>query len=165
MTIRHPAFVVPAAYDALSNSEKSGNISNYLIPTNYSWQTQLYNFYVANGITPVVAEAEDYMSSPEFVRHLASEAGLDASTCLFEWDAMSEDDQAAQHPMYVKLQQTLINSTGLVPGKVKGAPVLEDEERKWREKFGVEGAVSIKEMVEWAMPDYEYLRDRKLRLP
>lgn len=43
--------------------------------------------------------------------------------------------------------------------------MLEDEERKWREKFGVEGAVSIKEMVEWAMPDYEYLRDRKLRLP
>lgn len=120
MTIRHPAFVVPAAYDALSNSEKSGNISNYLIPTNYSWQTQLYNFYVANGITPVVAEAEDYMSSPEFVRHLASEAGLDASTCLFEWDAMSEDDQAAQHPMYVETAADADKLDGVSAGEGQG---------------------------------------------
>ena len=102
------------------------------------------------------------MSSPAFVRLLAQRAGLSPEDCIFEWDQSTKEEQEQMNPMFVKLQQTLLSSQGMVKGKVRKSVVMEDEEQKWKERFGEETTMFMKEMVMITLPDYRYLKDRKL---
>lgn len=163
-TIRHPALTSPAVYRALNDFE--GSISTYNIRfVSQIWQRELYDWYVGHGITPLVVEAEDYMSSPEFVRHLAKQAGLSPENCVFEWEAATPEEIERMNPEYVKVQQTLVKSTGLVSGKVRRDVVVKDEMEKWEAMFGVQGANYVKDMVNASMAHYEYLVGKKMIMP
>lgn len=163
-TTRHPAWVTPAAFRALTTIEGNPNRSNMIFISNMHWQRVLYDWYIQKGVKAVVVEAEDYMTSPELVRKLCSEVGLDPEHALFSWPRATEEEQAKMNPRIVQLLHSLLNSTGLIPGKATPPPVLADEEVKWKQEFGEGDARFIKDLVNAAMPDYEYLRARKLAL-
>lgn len=160
-TIRHPALIVPSAYRAMSEFEDSANRSNLIVASTLNWARELYDWYLAKGFEPLVAEAEDYMTNPKMVKNLAKKAGLDPEQCIFEWPAATREEQAQMFPRYVQLQQSLLNSTGLLQGKDRRNVVIEDEMQKWREEFGDQNAIFVKELVHASMPHYEYLRSRK----
>jgi hypothetical protein len=41
---------------------------------------------------------------------------------------------------------------------------IDEEARKWKEEFGESHAQKIEKWVRDAMPDYEYLKERRMRL-
>lgn len=161
MTTRHPALTAPAGMAAMMNMENSGTRCNLMVALTL-WQRELYDWYVVNGITPLVVEAEDYMSDEEVIRSLAKKAGLKPEKCVFKWEKTGEDQQKGMHPMYILLQQTLLNSEGLVKSKSIKKVDLDEEIVKWREQFGPDNAEWMAEKVRESMPDYEFLRSKKI---
>lgn len=164
VTIRHPAWIVPAAFRAMKGVEGSDTRSNLILVCGLHWQRQIYDWCTENGVRAVIVEAEDYMTSPNLVKKLCEEVGLDPERALFSWPRATEEEKAKMHPRVVQLLHTLLHSTGLIPGKATAPPDLPSEEVKWREEFDEERATLIKELVQAAMPDYEYLKARKLTL-
>ncbi|EME86966.1 uncharacterized protein MYCFIDRAFT_77244 [Pseudocercospora fijiensis CIRAD86] len=75
--------------------------------------------------------------------------------------AATKEEQAQMLPGYVQLQQSLLNSTGLLQGKDRRNVVIEGEMQKWQEEFGEDNAILVKEFVNASMPHYEYLKSRK----
>lgn len=143
--------------------EGTSTRSNVLISGTQRWQRELYDWYVSNGVTPIVAEADDYMSSREFVQKLASEAGLDPEWCIFEWEKVDEAAQKGMNGMYVKLQQTLLNSEGMVEGKAMQVVDVESERQKWKTEFESWEVDFLNELVDLTMEHFDYLRARKLK--
>jgi hypothetical protein len=163
-TIRHPALTIPASYEAMSNLEKTLTRPNTLLVSTLAWHRELYDWYLSNGVTSIVAEAEDYMSSKEYVRGLAAKAGLSPDHCIFQWEKVSEEEQRKMNKMYIKLQQTLINSEGMVEGKAKREVDLEKEYERWENMHGMGEAKFLRDLVERSMADYEYLKGKKFRI-
>ena len=165
LTIRNPRLVVPSAYRVLQKMgfPHGGGRNNYLIVTCHIWSRLLYDFYVSNGADPIVVDADDYMTSGDFVRHLCSQAGLDPAQAYLSWSMPTQEERAEIHPMYYASQSTLIESSGIQPSKAAKNVDLEAEEKGWETEFG-EDLPLLKEMVELAMPHYTYLHERRLKM-
>ena len=58
---------------------------------------------------------------------------------------------------------TLSASTGIVEGKTSNDLDIDKEVKKWKVEFEEEGGAHIEKWVRDAMPDYEYLKSRRLR--
>ncbi|GAM91329.1 hypothetical protein ANO11243_093780 [Dothideomycetidae sp. 11243] len=163
LTFRHPALVVPAIYRAMLKTEKS--VTKSTVPVScYAWLRHLYEFFVSNGITPVPVEAEDYMSSEEFSRHLATKAGLNPENCIFKWEKWAKEQQQQMPQVVRELLQTLINSDGLLPEKVVRRVSIEEEAPKWKQEFGDGVGTWLEEIALRSMTNYEFLLSKKLRL-
>ena len=61
------------------------------------------------------------------------------------------------------MASTISSSAGIVEGKTSKGLVLDEEGRKWKVEFGEEEGSKIEKWVRDAMPDYEYLKDKRLR--
>ncbi|KAF2158844.1 hypothetical protein M409DRAFT_61347 [Zasmidium cellare ATCC 36951] len=164
LNIRHPALSGPGAFKGMRTLEHSWSEPGFLMARHLGWQREMYDWYVSKGITPIVVDAEDYMSSQEFVRHLAAKLGLSPEHCVFKWEKVSQEERAKMHPMYVRLQQTLLDSEGMVESKVRRNVNVDEEEKKWRAEWGDDAARLLKETTEASLPHYEYLMERRLRL-
>lgn len=163
--IRDPRLVVPSAYRTMHAMDLAhgGGRANYLITTCHIWSRLLYDFYVSHGVKPIVVDADDFMTSEDFVRHLCSQAGLDPAQAYFSWSIPTKEEQNEIHPYYYASQSTLINSSGINPAKAARNLDLDAEEKKWETEFGDDLAL-VKEMVELAMPHYQYLFERRLEM-
>lgn len=164
LNIRHPALSGPGSFRGMRTLEHSWSKPGFIMARHLGWSREMYDWYVSKGITPVVVDAEDYMSSQEFVRLLAKKLGLSPEDCVFKWEKSTEAEKEGMHPMYVKLQQTLLNSEGMVESKVVRKVDIDEEEMKWREEWGNDAARLLRETTDAAMPHYEYLREKRLKL-
>lgn len=144
------------------------------------WQRSLYGWFVANEVQPVVVDADDYMTSESFVRHLTASIGLDPERAIVRWEKvrfsgptlltlfdadkeqMSEEAKENMHRMLIQIQATLVGSEGIKPERAGRNLDLEAERRKWEEEFDADEVKMIRELVDVAMPEYEYLRERRL---
>lgn len=160
-TIRNPKLAVPSAYRVMNSMGLAGGggRGNYLISTCNIWSCMLYEYYISRGTTPIVAEANDFMTSEDFVRHLCVQAGLDSAEAYFSWPAEGKDNV---HPSYYLSQSSLLDSTGPDPKYAAKNVDLNEEEKEWEAEFGSDLPL-VKEMVELAMPYYEYLYERRLK--
>ncbi|KAF7194573.1 hypothetical protein HII31_04079 [Pseudocercospora fuligena] len=161
LTIRNPRLSVPSAYRVLNRMglpHGSGR-PNFLISTATFWNRLLYEYYTANGIQPLVIDADDVITSRDFSRQLCSKLGLDPELAHFQWE---RGDKEKYHPMEYASQTTLIESSGIDQSKAAKNLDLDELEKKWDEEFG-EDASLIREAVAAAMPDYEWLFERKLK--
>ena len=124
----------------------------------------MYDWYVAHGFHPVIIDADDYMTSRDFMRKLCKKTGLDAERVMYSWPKATEKEvREIQPPIIAKVLHTLLGSEGIIPGLDAQNLNLEEEEEKWREEFG-EKAALVKELVGVTMPHYEYLSVRRLRV-
>jgi hypothetical protein len=58
---------------------------------------------------------------------------------------------------------TLRASKGIIKEKAPATVDIDVEAEKWKEEFGPEAAAMVEKAVRDAMPDYEYLKERRLK--
>ncbi|KAF2723353.1 hypothetical protein K431DRAFT_301940 [Polychaeton citri CBS 116435] len=165
INIRDPRLVVPSAYRVLDSFglPHGGGRPNFLIATCPIWARLLYDWYISHGVHPLVADADDFMTSEDFVRRICSRAGLDPALACFAWEELTPDEKAKLHPMYYKSQKTLVDSCR-VRVELAGRNLnLEELKGEWEEKFG-EDMRLVREMVDLSVPHYEYLYERRMKL-
>lgn len=163
--IRNPHLTVPSTFRVLKNMglAEGGGQPMALVTTCNVWSRVLYEFYVKNGITPLVLDADDYLSSEDYVRQICKSLDLDSSKAQFSWPAMSEEEKSKLHPMEFLSAEELFKSMGPDAGRTEKNMQLELTQQHQEEEFGKDTAL-IQELVGHAMPHYEFLRERRLQL-
>lgn len=174
--IRHPIRVFESALRNMTNvfeecaesltknstdSSKKATIDSN---TTYKFHRSLYNFYVSHGVRPIVIDADDMLVNPKGItQKLALQIGLDPERLQYEWNPASPDE-LKQKEIHMRIMlRSLDASKGITTdklGSTAGSP--EEMMPVWTEKFGEAKALELREKVEKAMPDYEYLCKRRM---
>ncbi|OAQ71371.1 P-loop containing nucleoside triphosphate hydrolase [Pochonia chlamydosporia 170] len=171
--IRHPALAFPSYYRVKlaqgMGSEAQDPMNQLVQACTLRWTRNLYDWYTFawEAVTPrktppVILDADDMLDNPELVRHFCDYVGLDSTKVRFEWSSISKDDLANEHPIRRHTRATLLTSSGIERGKTFFGLSVEGEVEKWKDEFGHPAADRLEGWVRAAMPDYEYLRGRRL---
>ena len=169
--IRHPAIAFPSMHRAIVKMEgeeaaQAGNCASLGRPV--KWTRELYDFLAQQQSTapgwPIVLDGDDIVAAPEaVVGRYCDVLGLDRHKLRFSWDQVAADkvDDARK-----VLRSTLWQSTGVkTTGRTAAGIDIAVEAEKWRDEFGSDVAEHIKKLVQQEMPHYEYLLERRLRIP
>jgi hypothetical protein len=145
------------------------------------WTRLMYDWCMEQPDAPVqppVIDAHDLIHNPEVVLKLCERTGLDKSVVQFEWAGKDEVKKSAQwdngdpnasaqeFEMNVGAAKimlaTLENSSGIVKDKAPEVIDIDAEAIKWKEEFGEETGGLLEVYVRKSMPDYEYLKARRI---
>ena len=170
--IRHPALAWPSMYRAMQKLtelqflDEDRKFGASLANMSLVWIRELFDWSLQETKTvPLVMDAHDLIHSPATVLRFCEAAGLDTSVVQFEWGATGPmvkgntvEDQTARI-----MASTLAASKGIVKDKAPATVDIKTEAEKWRAEFGEEAAGMIEKAVWDAMPDYEYLREKRVQ--
>ncbi|KAK4236053.1 hypothetical protein C8A03DRAFT_17271 [Achaetomium macrosporum] len=181
--IRHPALAFPSLYRAMMKMTKEGIMTedgargaNPRSTLTLKWTRMLFDWcceqtqQLSNGqkeaAMPLLLDAHDIIHNPSVVLRFCEAAGLDKNAVQFEWNAEEKkidwnNDFGAKSQAI--MLSTLQNSTGIVKDKAPAVIDVKAEAEKWKEEFGPEVGGMIEQAVLDAMPDYEYLREKRVR--
>ncbi|KAL4892685.1 hypothetical protein BDV59DRAFT_179501 [Aspergillus ambiguus] len=145
------------------------------------------------GAEPLILDAHDIINNPQSVVKFSEQLGLDPSQLIFEWKANTPKNENGspqngaqengtqrseapkdnasssldnlQHNKEAQkiMLGSLTASSGLLKEKAPENVDIAAEVSKWNEEFGEEAARFVEKAVLAAMPDYEYLKERRLR--
>lgn len=171
--IRHPALAFPSYYRVKlaqgMGGETQDPMNQLAQACTLRWTRNLYDWYTAaweavmpRKTPPVILDADDMLDNPELVRHFCDYVGLDSTKVRFEWSSISKEDLANERPIRRHTRATLLMSSGIEGGKTFSGLSVEGEVEKWKNEFGHTAADRLEVWVQAAMPDYEYLRGRRL---
>lgn len=180
--IRHPAMAFPSQYRALAlvktEQEDSQAEKNFLsLFMTLGWNRKLYDHYTelerkASEPTepgrefvswPVILDADDVMENPAVMQKYALAIGVSPTKVQYQWKAVDDEQKEKMSARAKIMLSTLINSDGIVAGKSASKIDIRVEAEKWREEFGQEVAERLEAAVRGAMPDYEYMRSRRMQ--
>ncbi|QIW96355.1 hypothetical protein AMS68_001873 [Peltaster fructicola] len=113
------------------------------------------------GVEICVIDADDLLDNPEgILKKYCQSVGLDFSPSMLQWD--DEELQKNAKTVFEKwdgFHDDAINSKDLKARAHKKAPKTDEQHyAEWKEKYGVEGADTIKKTVAATVGDYEYLK-------
>ncbi|KAI0854503.1 hypothetical protein F4860DRAFT_120365 [Xylaria cubensis] len=171
--IRHPALMFPSLYrTAQKGVEMDGKGRSrpepYEVECTLKFARALYDFYSnhfgKNSQWPVLLDADDIMKTPEIVMKYATLVGLDPEKLKFSWEKMSQEQIDKMRSAEKVMLSSINASTGVDKGKIAGNINIDVEAEKWRKEFGEDGGSKLERWVRAAMPDYEYLRSKRLTL-
>jgi len=163
ISIRNPRLAVPSTMRVLDrmNLPHGGSRAFLLETTCNIWNVLLYKFYKSHGIEPMVVDAEDFMTSEEFVRGLCARLGLDPERVCLKWEAVTKEQRDTEiHPMLYASQNTLFESKGVDAGRAKGEVDSVKEEKAWEQEFGDDVGL-VREMAGIAEPFYRWLYEKR----
>jgi len=113
---------------------------------------------------PIILDADDIILHREVVKRYCEIVGLDSTKCRFNWEPASKAEQDAMHSIERRMKSSLLSSNGLIKtGKTAVGLDIEQEVSKWKEEFGEAEGTKIGTWVRDAMPDYNFLKARRLR--
>lgn len=179
--IRHPALAFPSCYRTSIDNEgaeaASAQQAVNKVEMSVHWSRTLYDWYsqqqaigmnssdVVNGDAkwPIILDADDIIEDPLLIHEYSRIVGLDDTCLKFTWAPASEDELNEMGSMARRMTSTLDASTTIVPGKTATRLNIDEEAKKWRVEFGMEEGDRIEVLVRAAMPDYEYMKRRRLR--
>lgn len=161
-TVRDPRLAIPSAHRAMSGMgvKNGGGFLNFFSVTCPIWNRLMYDFYVSKGFTPLIIDADDYVTDVDFVRSLCLRLGLNPNELQLSWPPASDEQKKDIHPMYYASQRTLIDSGKPEPSLAGKNIDLTKAMGQWDQEFGDDVAV-MKELAQLAWPHYEYLLQRK----
>ncbi|KAF2167770.1 hypothetical protein M409DRAFT_21921 [Zasmidium cellare ATCC 36951] len=167
-TIRAPRSTVPSTYRAMRPQpqyapEIAKQRELYMHATNLGWNRELYDWYTAQGVEPIIVDADDYMTNTDYVLSLCQKLGLNPDDAQLSWSKPTKEEANAFHPAWAAVQRTLINSAGIRPERASSNADLDAEMAKWKDEFGDEVTAILEECTAASMPHYEYLRAQKFR--
>lgn len=160
-TIRHPVLYAPSNIRAVKKAEAGSTRAAFLIGSNLGFSREMYDWFVAHGVDPVVAEADDYMTSADFSLRLAERLGLDPAQVAVSWPETTEEEQKLMHPVLLRMQETLVKSRGPDSSRAARNVDLVEERARWKDEFSEEEVMLIEEIITRVTPHYEYLRERR----
>ncbi|KAL9107268.1 MAG: hypothetical protein Q9227_007809 [Pyrenula ochraceoflavens] len=174
--IRHPALVFPSLYRAMTDSEGFGAAEEKREPFNMGmtlrWSRRLYDLYTtllpSSSPWPTVIDADDVINEPQVLIRLCRLMGLDETKMQFSWEQVPESQREhlakTVSPMVRRMMSTLWASEGIMKDKTPKAEAIdvEVEAAKWRKEFGESEGRQLEEWVRKALPDYEFLRGKRL---
>lgn len=160
-TIRHPILLVPSSIRGIKKAGTGRKRAAFMIGSDIGFSRDMYDWFVARGVEPVVADADDYMTSPDFSLRLGERIGLDPAQVAVSWPKTTEDEQKLMHPVLLRMQETLVNSQG--PDSSRAARNVDpaEERARWKEEFSEWEVELIEEIIVLITPHYEYLRERR----
>lgn len=174
--VRHPILAFPSLYRTTLAIEGPDVLHTHReeleLTMTLHWSRQLYDFYwqrvsdyTHGGVEwPLVLDADDIIQSPYTLARLAGIMGMSTEALRFTWTAASKEDLSTMKKDVVgQMYMTLASSEGIQKDKVAAGLSLAREVPKWKDEFGAEAASALEGWVKAALPDYEYLRDRKLK--
>ncbi|KAL2257992.1 hypothetical protein VTK26DRAFT_8859 [Humicola hyalothermophila] len=171
--IRHPALAWPSMYRAMVKMvdekllDEDGVRGASLANMSLAWTRKMFDWALEHdpATVPLVIDAHDVIHNPAAVRRFCELAGLDASKVQFEWDetpvAGWQDQQDLQGAKI--MCSTLEASRGLLKDKTPATVDVTTEAEKWKAEFGEEVAALVEKAVWDALPDYEYLKERRVQ--
>ena len=176
--VRHPALAYPSHFRAAKDTtwSKEENLEDdggFELQCSLRLTRKLYDFYDEKfgrmkkqygGVDwPVVLTGDVVMTEPETVRRFAALARLNMDKLRFQWDPASKERMERTTERGKRMYSTLFASTGIDRSKAADSIDIEVEVEKWRKEFGDHAASKMEGWVRAAMPDYEYLKARRLR--
>ncbi|KAK4501176.1 hypothetical protein PRZ48_006982 [Zasmidium cellare] len=166
--IRHPYLWIPSAVRATAANLKFGGFGDggkgiYYMVGSLTWSRELFDWYQTKGITPVVTDAEDFLSGEAYVRHLCKNVGLNPDEALLSWDKGADTFDEEMPELLRNVQDNLLQSSGAKAGRKAKDIDLEAEPVKWDAEFG-ENSKMVRELVDLAMPHYEHLWRQRLTM-
>lgn len=178
--IRHPAIVFPSFCRAMNKISDMGVMDTKILPgtllTNMTlhWTRSLFDWSLKQtGSTPLLLDAYDVVHNPDAITKFCQLAGLDPSKLQFQWESGVHADSVARPNGASQgvfdwdtgksvMLSTLNESSGVMKSKEPAVVDIPTEVKKWQLEFGEEMAQLIEKAVSDAMPDYEYLRARRV---
>ncbi|RAL08276.1 uncharacterized protein BO97DRAFT_408475 [Aspergillus homomorphus CBS 101889] len=180
--IRHPALAFPSFYRAMLKFSDTGYMIDKeetlrgTLATNMSlrWTKGLVEWCVRMrpGEPVLLLDAHDLIHEPATVRRFCQLAGLEESVVKFEWGADEQQKKMAEAELTQEQRDynaarkimlaTLEGSSGVLKEKTPAMVDIEAEVAKWKVEFGDEVAGMLERAVREAMPDYEFLRARRM---
>ncbi|EXJ75228.1 uncharacterized protein A1O5_01924 [Cladophialophora psammophila CBS 110553] len=189
--IRHPALVFPSLYrtsvDLEGPEQATKNADgSFRMEMTWRWSRNLWEWFnkqrldqsMASGKVrrrsrndgqstsswPIILDADDVILHPSVIRRYCGIVGLDPDKCQFKWESATAEEQQRLNVFERRMKSSLLSSTGLIKeGKTAIGLDIEREAQKWKAEFGGEEAKKLLSWVKDAMPDYEFLRERRLR--
>lgn len=158
--IRNPLRMCPSKVRASPEQATTYTWKMELDPClSFRYSRALYEWYAAqsDGPRPLIIDADDLMQDMEIVHQTCVAAGLDPDAVRYEWNTAVIKD-----PLKARFLSTLSNSTGIVAGTEARGLEIETESVKWKEEFGEEEGEKLTHFVREAMPDYEFLWNRRV---
>ncbi|KAM4057410.1 P-loop containing nucleoside triphosphate hydrolase [Hirsutella rhossiliensis] len=175
--IRHPALAFPSYYRTIvkmrgNEGAAADDYASFM--TSVQWSRQLHDLYLQwrdklpcsadkRDVWPIVLDADDVISSPDTMTLYCHMLDMDPAKLRFTWDELKQNHLLHMAPCQQVMRSTLLQSTGVIKAKAQSEIDIADEAEKWKTEFGAGAAQRIAKMVREAMPDYEYLRAKRLR--
>lgn len=131
----------------------------------YDWYLEYFTkAQPTNTVWPIVLDADDVMTNPALVRHYATVIGMDPTKLKFAWDPFRPEAISLREELISKLTVTINASKGVIESKAALGLDLDVKAQEWKEEFGDKEGLRLERLVREAMPDYEFMLSRKLRL-
>ncbi|KAI9373794.1 hypothetical protein BJX61DRAFT_501272 [Aspergillus egyptiacus] len=182
--IRHPALAWPSMYRAMRKMAVAGWVDQDAMKgvtdTNLSlrYSRMLYDWCLEQGDSlpskPQVLDAYDVIHNPGTVVEFCRRTGLDPGVVQFEWEGAGEKNggdgggEAAKadkkEAIVGVMLSTLRQSTGVVKDMTPETVDIAAETEKWKAEFGEDAARLLEKVVWESMPDYEYLKARRIQV-
>lgn len=163
--IRHPGLMFPSMARAEMDTGKAdGPMDPRVHIFIHLWYSrQLYEWYLntPGALSPKVISADDIMTRPDVVRQLCVETGMDPDAMAYEWETR---EAPKGNKEIERFASTIYASKGILPGYDSQGFDIQEKRPKWREEFGEEAGDFLADMVEKAMPDYEWLMERRVKV-
>lgn len=156
--IRNPALMFPSFARAAGDTGRKLDRSYNDAVMTLAWTRDLYCWYTERGVQPLLVDADDVMGSSGVVREVCRRSGMEPDAVITKWGLESSDN-----PMLGRYKSTINGSTGIIPGKDSAGLDLEVLKRDWVDAFGTVCGHRIGRWVDESMPDYEYLREQRVR--
>ncbi len=176
--IRHPALAFPSLYRTLLKSEHLSNMNDDVMLGQHCmtlrWTRMLYSWYIryyaqdatlgaGGGIQwPIVLDADDVISNPKLVERYCVHLGMDPQKLLFSWRQATDDELSQMDSATKRYLGTLLDSDGIRTDKIAGDININKQADIWRKEFGTRAGETMKQLVNNAMPDYEFLMTKRL---
>jgi len=177
--IRHPALAFPSIYRTCVDNEgieaAKAQVTVHSLEMTLHWSRTLYDWYkkyfdqLRSSSTekvdwPIILDADDVMTEPKLLRRYCNIVGFDPTKLKTSWATASQQELDKMDHMERRMRSTLSASTGIIDGKTSTDLEIDEEAKKWRVEFGDEQGLNMQKWVRLAMPDYEYLKARRLRV-
>ncbi|KAL3428794.1 hypothetical protein BDV09DRAFT_190666 [Aspergillus tetrazonus] len=153
----------PSCYRALLNLEQEGRL--------YDWycvhDVQSYPRRHDDISFPILLDAQDIIHHPEVVLKYCELIGMNPEKARFAWQPESfPRSTTGVGPKCAEavMMATLDRSTSVLKEKTPPTVDIALERKKWEEEFGEGLAKQMEKWVDHAMPDYNYLWSKRLRV-
>ncbi|KAM5452785.1 hypothetical protein MaudCBS49596_003091 [Microsporum audouinii] len=170
--IRHPALVFESWYKAEIRVKPIDILDKtWSYMTTFRYSRQLYDWYMSSLCDdakgemgkprPIVVDADDILSG-ECLAEVCRQCGMDVEHIMYEWEKTNPNERKVLTERHLSYMGDLWASTGLDRSKSSEGLDMQVKYGKWKEEFGIVVADELYRLVEDAMPDFEYLKSKRI---